>query len=294
MRLAAVSVCFFLLLALAILPAIQSARDRVSARLGKDWRRLAVAGIWAAPYLIYAIGTHDFRWPAFLRLLALCVPPLALYVFLPVSEIAKLAWQDVIAWLWLSLAILFHQTSGIWMAPRNLDFMARLWLIVVCSWCWVFIRPVPQLGYRLSLSPGTVRPALINFVLFAAIAIPSSFALGFARWNPQWHGLGRFGLEYVEIFVFIAWLEELLFRGFLQTLLSQRVNSPVRGQAMTSVIFGLSHILHAPVPNWRYVLLATIAGWFYGRAFRQGGWLTASAMKHALVDTVWRTFFWRG
>src|SRR5262249_9681010 len=27
---------------------------------------------------------------------------------------------------------------------------------------------------------------------------------------------------------------------------------------------GLSHIQHAPVPNWRYVAMASVAGWFYG------------------------------
>src|SRR5579885_812485 len=180
------------------------------------------------------------------------------------------------------------------MAPKNLDFMARLFLIVVCAWLWVFVRPVPQLGYRLSLSLATVRPAIVNFLIFAAIAIPSSLALRFSHWNPRWPGVGRFCLEYLEIFIFIAWLEELLFRGFLQTLLSDRVKSGTWGQAIASCIFGLSHILHAPVPNWRYVLLASIAGWFYGRAFRQAGNLTGSALTHALVDTVWRTFFWKG
>jgi membrane protease YdiL (CAAX protease family) len=180
------------------------------------------------------------------------------------------------------------------MAPKNLDFMARLFMIVVCAWLWVFVRPVPQLGYRFTFSWRALRAALMNFLLFAAIAIPLSLGLRFSRWNPEWPGIGRFCLEYVEIFVFIGWLEELLFRGFLQTLLSERIKSERWGQGVTSCIFGLSHILHAPVPNWRYVLLASIAGWFYGRAFRQGGWLTASAMTHALVDTVWRTFFWRG
>lgn len=273
--------CFFLLLALAILPAV---RPRVDRRL---------CFLWIVPYLIYAFGTGDFRWPAFVRLLAICIPPPAIYLAFPVRRLKELTWQDAIVWLWLSLAILFHQTAGIWMAPKNLDFMARLFMIVVASWCWVYVRPVPELGYRFSLSLRTIRAAAVNFALFAAIAIPLSLILRFSRWNPQWPGPARFGLEYVEIFVFIAWLEELLFRGFLQTLLSERLKSPLRGQAITSVIFGLSHILHAPVPNWRYVILASIAGWFYGRAFRQGGNLTASALTHALVDTVWRTFFWK-
>jgi membrane protease YdiL (CAAX protease family) len=53
----------------------------------------------------------------------------------------------------------------------------------------------------------------------------------------------------------------------------------------------MSHVLLAPAPNWRYVALATLAGWFYGNAFRSGGTLMAPALAHALVDTAWRTWF---
>jgi uncharacterized protein len=56
------------------------------------------------------------------------------------------------------------------------------------------------------------------------------------------------------------------------------------------VLFGFFHILHRPFPNWRYVALATVAGWFYGSAFRKGGNLMASSLMHAAVDTVWRTW----
>ncbi len=100
-----------------------------------------------------------------------------------------------------------------------------------------------------------------------------------------------FCFDYVSIFLFIALLEELFFRGFLQTLVSRNFGSATKGQIVISVVFGLFHILHAPFPNWRYVLLASAAGWFYGSAFRQGGNLMASAITHAMVDTVWRTLF---
>jgi membrane protease YdiL (CAAX protease family) len=65
------------------------------------------------------------------------------------------------------------------------------------------------------------------------------------------------------------------------------------GQLIASLIFGLFHILHAPVPNWRYVILASIAGWFYGAAYRSGGTLFSSILVHATVDTVWRAFLTR-
>jgi membrane protease YdiL (CAAX protease family) len=39
--------------------------------------------------------------------------------------------------------------------------------------------------------------------------------------------------------------------------------------------------------NWRYVLVAAVAGIFYGRAWRADRRVGASAITHATVDTVW-------
>jgi hypothetical protein len=169
--------------------------------------------------------------------------------------------------------------------------MGRLFLITVASWCWTFIRVVPGLGYSFRISGEVLKQAAINFVFFAVIAIPSSLSMHFTRWNPRWPGIAQFLLNYLEIFLFIALLEELYFRGFLQNLLSKTLRSWVAGQALVSVLFGLFHILHAPFPNWRYVALASVAGWFYGSAYRISGSLMASSLLHAGVDTVWRTWF---
>jgi membrane protease YdiL (CAAX protease family) len=175
--------------------------------------------------------------------------------------------------------------------PVNLDFMARLLVIVVASWCWVFVRPVPGLGYIFSASAGTVRAVILNFAGFALIAVPASMAMHFAAWHPRWGGLQPILVSYAEILIFIAWLEELLFRGFLQSLLSSTLQSTRLGQLVASLAFGFSHVLLAPAPNWRYVILASVAGWFYGAAFRQSGNLLGPALTHALVDAAWRTWF---
>ena len=76
-----------------------------------------------------------------------------------------------------------------------------------------------------------------------------------------------FPLSALGILFFTAWPEEFLFRGILQNLLSRTMKNEWAGLAATSVIFGFSHIFHAPYPNWKYVLLATIAGLFYGHAW---------------------------
>jgi membrane protease YdiL (CAAX protease family) len=58
------------------------------------------------------------------------------------------------------------------------------------------------------------------------------------------------------------------------------------------VIFGLAHLnKRATFFNWRYVILATVAGFFYGRAWLAERRLMASSITHATVDTVWSIWF---
>lgn len=91
-------------------------------------------------------------------------------------------------------------------------------------------------------------------------------------------------------FLLIALPEELFFRGILQNLLETRLG---RSGALivASVLFGLSHFNHGSVFDWRYVLLATIAGIFYGRAWRAQRQIFAAVLTHTLVDVVWSLWF---
>jgi uncharacterized protein len=280
-----VYLCFLLQLAEAIAPGFAVSREAAH-RIPTPW---LLPLLWCLPYLLYAAGTGDWRWAALGKLLLVAIPAVAIYILFPVRSTARFNWQDAALALLLIVAILSHQLRSIWNIPVNLDFLVRLYLISVATWTWTFIRPVPNLGFEFRFSPRILKAAAINFVLFAAIAIPLGLGLRFTAWSPRWHGPASFCLDYLEIFLFIALLEETFFRGFLQTLLSASFGSWWKAQALVSCLFGLFHILHAPFPNWRYVLLATIAGWFYGSAFRQTGSLIASSLVHSMVDTVWRT-----
>lgn len=247
--------CFVLLLFYVVLPAISS------------WRLppLRAFVLLMLPYLVYAAGTRDFRWLALGKVALIAAPVLGLYGLVPVRNPERFGWQDALCGSWLVYVVLARFFTGIWTVPVNLDFMSRLFLAALGAICWTSIRPLPSLGYRLELSTGVLAAAAKNFVFFAALAIPLGFALGFTAWHPRWRGPLDFGLSFVEIFLFIALLEEMFFRGFLQNLLAGSFGSPWRGQLIASCLFGLFHILHAPFPNWRYVILASIAGCSMGR-----------------------------
>jgi membrane protease YdiL (CAAX protease family) len=200
-------------------------------------------------------------------------------------------WQDALVLLWILTPVLLGRIGGIWNVPVNLDFMSRMYLTAVGAWAFLVIRGLSNSGYDFRFPRVTFRDALIALAGFTIIAIPLGVALHFITWSPHWRGARAFAFDYLTIFLFIAMGEELFFRGLLQNLLEGSLRSRGWAQACASILFGLSHIRHAPAPNWRYVLLASVAGWFYGWAYRQRRSLMASAATHAAVDTIWRTWF---
>jgi hypothetical protein len=70
---------------------------------------------------------------------------------------------------------------------------------------------------------------------------------------------------------------------------------PITGRTwaltIASLIFGLSHFHKGAAFNWRYVIMAAIAGVFYGRAWREKRQLLASSITHTAVDVVWSLWF---
>jgi membrane protease YdiL (CAAX protease family) len=292
---AAIYLCFLLLAALYLAPGFAIFRTWLTRRLYGARGAAASTVIFLLPYLVYCAGTGDFRLKPFAKLAALAALPLGLFAAAPVTDARRLNWQDVVALLWLFLSIQFHLISGIWNVPVNLDFMARLFLVGVGAGAFLIQRGVENSGYEFTVSLAIFRDAITAFAGFTIIAFPLGFALRFITWNPQYRGLADLLSSYVTVFLFVAIAEELFFRGLLQNLLEaslgSRNGSKNAAQAIASVLFGLSHIQHAPAPNWRYVALATVAGWFYGWAYRRHRSLMASAGTHALVDTLWRTWF---
>ncbi len=87
-------------------------------------------------------------------------------------------------------------------------------------------------------------------------------------------------------FLLVAIPEEMFFRGILQNLLESRFGRRT-ALLVASILFGLAHFNKGASFNWRYVLLASIAGVFYGRAWRANRQLLASVITHTAVDVIW-------
>ena len=91
----------------------------------------------------------------------------------------------------------------------------------------------------------------------------------------------------------VALAEEFLFRGLLQQRLSLWLRSSPAGCIMASIAFGLVHLPFGRFPNWRFALLAGIAGLFYGRAYAKSGGIRAAMVAHALMNTCAQMLFTR-
>jgi hypothetical protein len=152
---------------------------------------------------------------------------------------------------------------------------------------YLFVRQLDGVGFSLLLRKQDVVVGVREFAWYTPIAIILGLWLQFLHLHAVLPHISTLLFAYVFTFLFVAIPEELFFRGWMQNLLERRVG---RWPALllTSIIFGLSHFnKRAAHFNWRYVLLAVIAGFFYGRAWRAERRVGASAITHACVDTVW-------
>ena len=143
------------------------------------------------------------------------------------------------------------------------------------------------MGFDLRLRPRDFRIGLREFVFYLPIALSLGLSLGFLHFHAVWPHPLQIPLAILFTFLFIAVPEELFFRGWMQNLLERRLGR-YPALFLTATLFGLSHFnkraLHF---NWRYVLLAALAGIFYGQAWRQDRRIGSSAITHTSVDVLW-------
>jgi membrane protease YdiL (CAAX protease family) len=106
-------------------------------------------------------------------------------------------------------------------------------------------------------------------------------------------GAGRMASAAGIIFAATALPEEILFRSIIQNFLMQRFGDGTRTLLAASLIFGAAHLDNGPqpLPNWRYMILATIAGAAYGKVFQRSSTVLSSSFLHAIVDWTKHFFF---
>lgn len=201
-------------------------------------------------------------------------------------------WQDYAAMLLVWLPVEFRWMYLLFPYPPPLTHTLTILMAMSAAVAaFILIRRMDGIGYAVEWRPGFSWIFAFNFAVFAVIAVVLGTRIGFLAYAPSLARLKLAPLEGLGILFFTAWPEEFLFRGVLQNLLTRSLKNQWAGLILASAIFGLSHIFHKPFPNWKYVLLATIAGFFYGRAYIKSGSLVPGALMHGLVDISWHVLY---
>ncbi len=259
------------------------------------------------PALIFAVPA--FLAGAFCLVLgyygALGIPIAALiavYTFLPTAVVflqgtrsGPPTWLDlaVIFFLWLPVEL----TVGRDLIPapiRGLIHQAVYGVAVTLALVlFLLFRGLDGMKYRWPRSRGDFVNPLIGFAVVAPVLAALGLALHFIAPfhtgpTPAW-----LVTRYVLILVGVALPEEILFRALIQNWLFQRLGETNRVLLLAALIFGSAHLNNAPgpLPNWRYMILATIAGFVYGKVFQKGTSVFSSAFLHALVNTIRHGYF---
>jgi membrane protease YdiL (CAAX protease family) len=260
------------------------------ARSLPGWLRIGCPAFLGLPYALVAVSAGIFSWGW-----------LALYTALPVAVAVLLDrapgncveprtdWTAFLILTVLGLSVDLRWFERAW--PPHLSIFNKVLLLDTGIYGFAALRNLPGVGFDLRLKGRDLRTGLREFLFYLPIALVLGLALGFLHLHPLSLDRGlvfvHFAEAWIFTFFFIAVPEELFFRGWLQNLLERRIG---RGAALavTAALFGLSHFnKRAAWFNWRYVLLAAIAGVFYGRAWRQDRRVGASAVTHSTVDAVW-------
>lgn len=255
--------------------------------------RILLPAIFVAPYLMVSIPAHSFWWNW-------CV----LYALLPVAIAWLLThaanadpeqrgnWRDAFILLIIGLAVDLRWFESAW--PTGLRALNELFLVDAGLYGFLAIRQLTGVGFDFRLRWSDWKTGLRELLFFAPIVIGLGIALGFIHPHATRVGVGSAILRWVLIFLFTAVPEELFFRGWVQNLLERRIGRHA-ALVIASIVFGLSHfnkrLTLATHFNWRYVLLATIAGIFYGRAWGENRRIPASTITHASVDWLWGLWF---
>ncbi|MGH9522067.1 MAG: CPBP family glutamic-type intramembrane protease [Terriglobales bacterium] len=263
--------------------------EPLARKIRSRWARVLLPGLLVVPYLVFTVPRHEAHAVYLAIFLALPIGLSALMEFAPPNTSA-FSWQDAVALILAGAPIDLRLLGNSWPHP-GLSAMPKLLLVDTVLYVYLVIRRLPRVGFDFRVRGRDLLIGLREFAFYAPIAIGLGLLMHFIHPNFVRRSAAEIAGAYLVTFFFVAIPEELFFRGLLQNLLEGRLGR-TRALLLAATIFGLSHF-NKPLPfNWRYVIMAAIAGVFYGRSWLDRRRVASSAVTHSTVDVVW-SLWWR-
>ncbi|MCC7175629.1 MAG: CPBP family intramembrane metalloprotease [Bryobacterales bacterium] len=265
--------------------------------MAERWRppvlALGLIGSTAAPYCTYTLPAGLFQWSGLGLILSISAAAALCYLCLP-----RNGRTDAVFLVFMAAVVLTGAFRAIYPSPApgvRLEILGQLmWTrtgILVMLW----FRHMERTGFGFVPTRAEWVVGLRNYLYFLPVGLPLALATGLVRFRPLplewWQALGVAAATFLGMLWVVALGEEFFFRGVMQGGLTAWLGSRTAALVVTSVAFGLVHLPFRGFPNWRFALVAGVAGLFYGRAFQQAGGIRAAMITHALVNTTWRSFF---
>ena len=281
-----------------LVPGFPELRQWLEVRLSRAQLASLTVAASLAPYLIYSLASGVFEWLSLAKLFGFCLVIAFLFIFAPPKRDGFL-WQDVVVLALLAYpaisGVMFFREIYATPAPEipPLVFLGKIMLIPLGATAYLSLRGIRGTGFELRISGQDLRDGLKNYLFFIPLGVPLALGLEFVRWGPKpvdnLVDLVSVVGSIVGVYLVVSLGEELYFRGIIQNLLTPRLGAPV-AQLIASLLFGLVHLPRG-FPNWRYALVAAVAGWFYGRAYAERRSVVASSVTHTLVVVTWKHLF---
>lgn len=249
----------------------------------------------SAFFCVAAARLNTLTLPLALAVLAYTLAPTLVVRFIAAGrKPGALADLAAILLLWLPLEFGAGQT----LVPRPAQgaLHAVIYGVAILLGLVLFLlyRDLPGMRYQLPRRAADLARAVIGLAVCAAVLIPLGLAIGFlnAAHAPPVTG-SRLALRIAFIFFGTALPEEILFRALIQNWLVTRFGDSTRSIAAAALIFGTAHLDNGPqpLPNWRYMIVASIAGFVFGKVFQRSTSVIASALTHTGVNTVKYVWF---
>ena len=257
---------------------------------------LAAPPLFTAAFTIAAALAGVSSLPLALLLLAYTSAPVLCAYAQGAGDVARPSALDFLTILLLWLPLEFSAGASLIPRPAQGFLHAVAYGIAILLGLILFVgfRSMPGLKYNLPRHARDYWLPLAGFAMAAPSLAVVGIALGFIPFpHAPSQSAGRMVSAAGLIFAGTALPEEILFRSLIQNLLMLRFGAGARTLLVAAFIFGCAHLDNGPqpLPNWRYMILATIAGVAYGWVFRRASTVLSSAALHMLVDWTKHFFF---
>lgn len=271
-----------------ILPGFTAARERFIAQ-GRMRAAFILACSAILPWLVYAHGTHHFNIPALVVMSSIAILMSFWFVLFPPHPAVDLLYLALFAAI--ILMKVFNRVYPPVMPKLDVSALGHATVIGLMAFSFVGFRGQVDAEYRFMPNVREWLAGLKWFVFLMPATGAAFWALGLMKLRD--HPLNP-GLA-IGTFIGILWVtcifEEFIFRGLLQSWITQWTSSAALGVVISAILFGCVHLsFHGPFPNWRWMIVTTVLGVFLALARRQTGGIQAGMVAHALTVTVWKTF----